>query len=139
MSSVSGVTTAPGLGLMDQIKAQNQQQSWNDQFGSLLQQAGADPSKVSDIENQIHTAIQSARQSGGSDPRASIKQAVDKVLSDNGIDPAKFDAAAKSKKGKGHKRHGHHKGTGNTTQPPSTPATNLSAAPLASGAVDVQA
>jgi hypothetical protein len=151
MSSVSGVAT-PGLSLMDQLKTQNQQsltgqQSWNDQFASMLQQAGADPSKVSDIENQIRTAVQSAKQSGGSDPRASVKQAIDKVLTDNGVDPAKFDAAAKSKKGgKGHKHGGHHKGggAGNGVPAPSTPATgainatNPTTSPFALGAVDVE-
>ena len=148
MSSISGVSSQ-GLGLMDQIKSQqNGQQSWNDQFASLLTQAGADLSKVSDIENQIKTAVQSARQSGGSDPSASVKSAIDKVLTDNGVDPAKFDAAAKSKKGsKGHKHGGHHKGGGGSTgsgvPAPSTPATNATnntttIAPFALGGVDVE-
>jgi hypothetical protein len=80
-------------------------------FASALQSAGVDPSKVGDIQSQIDAAVQSVRQDGststsGTDQRAAIKQAVDGVLQQNGVDVTKFDAALKAQ----HAGHAHRGG-----------------------------
>ncbi len=77
-----------------------------------------------------------------------MKTAVDKVLQDNGIDPAKFQASAKPKTGKGRGHHGHHTkpatGSGvpaaNTsgTTNPLTSAQNTLTGVLTTGQVDVE-
>jgi hypothetical protein len=145
MSSVTSVGT--GSQLVDQVKAA-QGQRRDGGLDDLLQQAGVDPSQASTIGQQIHAAIQGVRDSAtpGSDDRAAIKQAVDKVLTDNGVDPAKLDAARAKNAGKGRKHHGHHK-HGGGTQPgtptgPATAPTTGTATPTASSTalgVDVEA
>jgi len=128
MSSVSSVN-ATQASLVEQLKAQQAkpgQQGWNAQMDSVLQSMGVDSAKVPTIEKQMRDAAQSARQGGGQD-HAVVKQAIEGVLKNNGIDPAKFEAAMKSQAGKGRKHHGHHQGVA-PTQPPSTPAVNATPA-----------
>lgn len=138
MSSVSGVNAAQ-TSLIDQLKAQQTQPSQRrgEQFGDVLQSLGVDSAKVPALEKQIRDAAEAARQGAGAgqDQHAAVKQAVEKVLSDNGVDPAKFDAAVKARAGKGRKHHGH-RGNAQGVPPPSTPAQNVSATPSAQ--VDVE-
>jgi hypothetical protein len=132
MSSVSGVSAAQASSI-EQLKAQQAkpgQQGRNVQMDSVLQSLGVDSAKIPAIEKQMHDASESARKGGGQD-HAAVRQAIEGVLKNNGIDPAKFDAAIKShRRGK---HHGHHRGAA-PTQPPSTPA--VSATPAAQ--VDVE-
>src|SRR5262245_36103503 len=132
MSSVSAVN-ATQASLIEQLKAQQAkpgQQGWNPQMDSVLQSMGVDPSKIPTIEKQMHDAAESARKGGGQD-HAAVKQAIEGVLKNNGIDPAQFEAAMKA--GKGRKHHGHHK-LAAPTQPPSTPAASA----MPSAQVDVE-
>jgi hypothetical protein len=132
MSSISGIG-ASQPSLLDQIKAQQDpanQQGWNSRLDDLLKGAGVDPTKLPALEKQIQDAANTARQSATSDPRAAVKQAVDKVLEDNGVDPAKLQAGPKTKKGKGHR--GHHPKPAATGSGVPAPATNGTTSPLAS-------
>lgn len=139
MSSVSSVTQAS---LISQINPQQAQQGWKTNMDSVLQSLGVDSSKIPTIEQKMHDAAQAAVKDGssGQDQRANVKQALDTVLKNNGVDPTKFDAAMKAKMGKGGKsgkHHGHHKGGAQGVPAPSTPAqTSISALPSAQ--VDVE-
>jgi hypothetical protein len=130
---------------VDLIKAsqtQQQQQGWGNQLDGLLQGLGVDPTKVSALEKQIESAASDARKSAtgtDADKQAAVKQAVDKVLQSNGVDPAKFDAAVKARGSKrGGKHRGHHKGGGAGVQPTTNTATNgvTTAASLAQGTLN---
>lgn len=88
---------------------------------SALQAAGADPTKLADLEQQIAEAVQKAREQSGSstDPRTAIRDAINGVLTQNGLDPAKFDAQMKTLRATGHRhRHG-----GGLIQPASATTT----------------
>jgi hypothetical protein len=137
MSSISSIS-AGQQSVLDQVQAQNQQRhGWGGGLDDLLQAAGADPSKVSSIAQQIHDAIQGVRQGAGddADKKAAVKQAVDKVLQDNGVDPAKFDAAAKAGKGRKH-RGGHHKGGGQAQANTAVNGTATTATTAAQGVLN---
>ena len=76
---------------------------------AALTAAGADPSKLPDLEKQIQAAVQSSRKNsdGTSDPKTAVGDAVNSVLKQNGLDPAKFDAQMASQRaGHHHRRHG---------------------------------
>lgn len=61
-------------------------------FESAAVAAGADPAKLSAIEEQIEAAIKQAKKSGRSadDPARAVRDAVDSVLEENGVDVKKF-------------------------------------------------
>jgi len=110
MASVSGVGATPPS-LLDQLKTsqdQTNQQGWNARLEDLLKGAGVDPTSLPALEKQIQAAAATAKQNATGDTKTAVKQAVDKVLQDNGIDPAKLQATTKPKTGKARKHHGHH-------------------------------
>lgn len=89
---------------------------------AALKAAGADPNKVQDIEKQIEDVIASAKdnQTGSTDSRTAIRQAVADVLKQNGIDPAKFEQQLRA----GHAGHrGHHHRAGGASSAPSSVST----------------
>jgi hypothetical protein len=66
-------------------------------FAAAAEAVGVDQSKVGDLQKQIDKAVADAKQNGsGGDSRQAVGQAVDSVLKDNGIDPAKFHDAMKA-------------------------------------------
>ena len=92
-------------------------------FEAAAKAAGVDSSKVPDLLSQIQDAIKSATTGAdGTDPRAAVRTAVDGVLKQNGVDPAKFQSALKAQHtGKGHRHHGV-KGAGKADQGNAAPA-----------------
>jgi len=77
---------------------------------AALKTAGVDDSKVSGLMDEVQKAIDKVKSAGGTgNQRDAIKQAVDGVLKDNGVDIQKFQAAMKAQH-----HHGHHrvKGSG---------------------------
>lgn len=102
-------------------------------LATALQNSNVDASKIPDLQKQIQDAVQQARTSA-QDP-ASVRQAIDSVLKQNGIDPTKFHAEMR----KAMPRHGHR----HAKTQPTTPTNPVVPAPTAqadaSGAIDVQA
>ena len=78
-------------------------------FEAAATDAGADPTKLAELEQQIQQAIQTAQQNGdtSTDQRAAIQEAVRNVLQQNGVDPAKFEEAMKSQQAGKHRHHRH--------------------------------
>jgi hypothetical protein len=113
MSALSSVTSSASYPLLQQLQQRNAPGSFNRadfqaqrtaEFGSALQAAGVDSSKIDDIQKQIQDAVQGARQNGaaGTDNRAATKAAVEDVLKNNGVDVAKFEQSLKAS----HAKHG---------------------------------
>lgn len=94
MSSVSGFGSVTSSQLLQRTRdGQAGQADRMDQaFNTALQTMGVDSSKAASITKQIQSAVQDAAKSsaGSSDPRAAVQQAVDGVLTKNGIDPQQF-------------------------------------------------
>ena len=116
MSAISGVSSGAQLLLAQQLDRARAGQNagdgaakWKAAFESALKNAGADPAKLSDLEQQIRDAVESARQnsSGSPDQRSAVRDAVNNVLKQNGIDPAKFEAELKAHHTGGHRHHRH--------------------------------
>jgi hypothetical protein len=61
-------------------------------FAAAAKALGVDETKVDDIQKQVESAITSARQGGANktESRQAVQAAIEGVLKDNGIDPAKF-------------------------------------------------
>ncbi|MEM7756016.1 MAG: hypothetical protein AAF297_10315 [Planctomycetota bacterium] len=57
------------------------------QIQSFAESAGINPSKLSDLQEQIRSAVDGAKSADGSIDPSAIKDAVSGVLNDNGIDP----------------------------------------------------
>lgn len=114
MSAISSSAGSSQLLYLQQLqKAQGGTQEPPDfqaEFKSRVEDAakavGVDPAKIPDLVKQIQDAVEQARSSVGSsgDPRSAIRDAVDGVLKQNGIDPAKFRSALE----KSGRAHGHH-------------------------------
>lgn len=114
MSAISNVGSGPQFSLLQQLRQRNGpgpsdraefQARRRADFGSALQAAGVDTSKVDDIMKQVDAAVQEARGSsaGGKPDRSAIRAAVDNVLKNNGVDVAKFHDAEKAQ----HAQHAH--------------------------------
>ena len=100
-----------------------------------------DPAKVQDLQSQIQAAIKDASKNG-KPSRQAIKDAVNGVLKQNGIDPTKFEAALQSQsaKARGAGGHHHHKGGDKTVADPAADPTRASNLALDPGSlVDIAA
>jgi hypothetical protein len=94
MSSVSGLGSATSSQLLQRLRdgQTGQADRMNQAFNTALQAMGVDSSKAASIIKQIQPAVEGAAKSSASasDPRAAMQQAVDGVLTKNGIDPQQF-------------------------------------------------
>jgi len=122
MSAISSIGSDPQALLAQRLQSLRVNQDSADRAAqrktdleSALKAAGADPAKLPELEQQIQDAVEKARQNtgGSTDPRTAIQDAVNKVLSDNGLDPAKFDAQMKAQHAGG-PRHHRHRGVAQT-------------------------
>ena len=134
MSAISGVGLDPQAMLTQELQRLRAGQNSTDraaqrkaELESALKAAGADPAKLPELEQQIQDAAQKASQSteASTDPRTAIQDAVNKVLSDNGLDPAKFDAQMKAQHAGGHRHHPHGGGAQAGSAASATPADLL--------------
>ena len=116
MSAISSIGSDPQALLAQRLQSLQVNQDSADraaqrkaEFESALKAAGADPAKLPDLEKQIQDAVQAARQNAASSPDSctAVRDAVDRVLKQNGIDPAKFEAQMKAQHTGGHKHRRH--------------------------------
>ena len=104
MDGSSGLSGAsPSISMLDlQKKMQERpfdQAQFMAQFEAAAKSAGVDSSKLGDLERQVQEAVQNTLKAGGSgDKRAAIRDAVDSVLKNNGIDPGRFRSALETQR-----------------------------------------
>ena len=100
MSSVSGFGSVTSSQLLQRLRdgQTGQADRMNQAFNTALQAMGVDSSKAASIIKQIQPAVEGAAKSSASasDPRAAMQQAVDGVLTKNGIDPQQFKTQLQS-------------------------------------------
>ncbi len=149
MSAISSIGSDPQALLAQRLQSLQVNQDSADraaqrkaEFESALKAAGADPTKLTDLEKQIQDAVQSAQQSasGSTDSRTAVRDAINNVLKQNGVDPAKFEAQMKAQHTGGHKHH-RQRGVAQTggaasatPQEPSQPVQPVATAPASSSA-----
>lgn len=113
-------------------------------FDDAAQAAGADPSKVADLDGQITAAVDKARQATPGD-RGAVRQAINNVLQQNGVDPTKFRSAleASQPKGGAHRAHHHHRSQGSQSGSPTSGAntaqTDEQGPPSSGNGIDIAA
>ena len=116
MSAIASIGSDPQALLAQRLQSLRVDQDSADraaqrkaELESALKAAGADATKLPDLEKQIQDAVQSAQQNatGSTDSRTAVRDAINNVLKQNGIDPAKFEAQMKAQHTGGHKHHRH--------------------------------
>jgi hypothetical protein len=120
MSSISCAGSDPSL-LLQQVQAQNRsamkpggRQGFEAGIDAAAKAAGLDSTQVSQLHQDIRSAVQSALKADPSLKGQSVKEAVDGVLKKYGIDPSKLQ----SQRGAGKMRHhGGSKAPKSTTDP----------------------
>jgi hypothetical protein len=114
---MSAISTSVGSSLHALLAQQNQRQridgdrggqgpggaQFASRFAAAAKAVGVNPGKVSDLQSQVQAAIKDASKNGPPSQQA-VRDAVNGVLKQNGIDPAKFEAALQSQ-GAGTRHH----------------------------------
>lgn len=104
MSSIGSIDTSVASIMTTQSRPAGQRPSgpppgFDDALESAAEQAGIDPSEFSDLRTQIEEAITSAKESA--DEPGAIREAVNAVLEENGIDVSDFQSKLESMRNQG--------------------------------------